>query len=143
MGQTSIALTISSNIGGDSLNFTTTFSAVDSTLIGLPNSSGLATKVIGTSNVLLIDLSDTPIDIEGKKAHLFIKNKAVPKTTTLNVIFGDTSGTYITALTLAGGEFALLPLSALADSDGAGTPADINVVSNVAGTTIEYLLIYN
>jgi hypothetical protein len=142
MADTIISLSLNSNVGTDVINFSTFFKATTNGVTGLTEGVGMASKIIGTSNVLLINLSSIPVDITGKKAILYIKNKSTVFLNSVNIIFGDTGGTYITALTLNGGEFAILPLSALADSDGSGTPADVNVIASASGTPIEYSLFY-
>lgn len=142
MATTSFTLTITSDICSDNINFTSTFNATTDGSIGLSETSGVAKKLIGTSDVLLIDLSATPVDILGQKAVLFIKNTDSTFNDYVDVKFGNTSGTYMNSLRIYGGQFALLPLSALTNGDGAGTDVDVNVIAATASTPIEYALFY-
>ena len=142
MATTTLELSISSDITSDELALTTKYNVTTNGSTGVTESTGVARKIIGTSDVVLIDISAAPVSIIGAKAVLYIKNIDSTFTDYVDVKFGNTGGTYMNSLRIYGGQFAVLPLSCLTDGDGAGTDVDVNVVAATANTLIEYALFY-
>ena len=142
MATTKFTLTLSSDISSDTLSVKSEFNATTDGTTGLSETSGMARTVVGTSNKVLVDISAAPVDIIGTKAVLYIKNLDTTFTDYVDIRFGNAGGTYMDALRVYGGQFAVLPLSNLTDGDGAGTDVDINVIAASINTPIEYALFY-
>jgi len=142
MATTVLDLTITSDISSNEISLNSKFAVTTNGSTGVTESTGVARRVIGTSDVLLIDISASPVSLIAAKAVLYIKNVDSTFTDYVDVKFGNTGGTYMNSLRIYGGQFAVLPLSCLTDGDGAGTDVDINVVAATASTTIEYALFY-
>lgn len=142
MATTTLELSISSDITSDELALTTKYNVTTNGSTGVTESTGVARKIIGTSDVVLIDISAAPVSIIGAKAVLYIKNIDSTFTDYVDVKFGNTGGTYMNSLRIYGGQFAVLPLSCLTDGDGAGTDVDVNVIAATSNTVIEYAMFY-
>jgi len=142
MATTTFTLTVASDISSDLVDLSTNFKVTTDGSTGVTESTGVARKTIGTSDVLLIDISASPISLIAAKAVLYIKNTDSTFTDYVDVKFGNTGGTYMNSLRIYGGQFAVLPLSCLTDGDGAGTDVDVNVIAATVNTTIEYALFY-
>ena len=142
MATTTFTLGLTSDISSDTVNISTTFNATTDGTTGVTETSGVGRKSISASDEVLIDLSATPLDIVGDKAVLYLKNTDTTFTDYIDVKFGNTGATYMHALRLYGGQFAVLPLSTATSGDGAGTDADVNVIAATAGTILEYAIFY-
>jgi len=142
MATTTLTLGITSDISSNAIDISTNFNVTTDGSAGVTESTGIARKKVGTSDIVLIDLSATPTDILGDKAVLYLKNTDSTFTNYVDVKFGNTGGTYMNSLRIYGGQFAVLPLSTATDGDGAGTDADVNVIAANASTNLEYALFY-
>lgn len=142
MATTTFTLGIKSNISSDTVNMSVSFNATTNGTTGFEETSGIARTTVTTSLAKLIDISAAPIDLTDTKAILYLKNTSSTHSNYIDITIGNTAGTYITALRVNGGEFALLPVANLTDADGAGTDADINVQAATGDAVLEYGLFY-
>ena len=74
MATTTFTLTVASDISSDLVDLSTNFKVTTDGSTGVTESTGVARKTIGTSDVLLIDISASPISLIAAKAVLYIKN---------------------------------------------------------------------
>lgn len=142
MATTTFTLGITSDISSNAIDISTNFNVTTDGTTGVTESTGIARKIVGTSDSVLIDLSAAPTDILGDKAVLYLSNTDSTFANYIDVKIGNTGGTYMNSLRIYGGQFAVLPLSTATDGDGAGTDADINIIAADAATILEYGLFY-
>ena len=143
MATTTLTLGLTSDISSNPLDISVSMNVTTDGSTGVSETSGLARKLIGASDTMLIDISGEPVELIAKKAVLYIKNCDGTFADYVDVRFGDTDAEHARALRLYGGQFAVLPL--LNDdnvSGGSTADADVEVVAASADTLIEYALFY-
>jgi len=145
MATTTLTLGITSDISSNALNISTNFNVTTDGSTGVSETSGIARKLIAASDTMLIDISEEPVSLIGKKAVLYIKNCDTVFTDYVDLKIGTapTADQHAEVLRIYGGQFAVLPLvnSDSIDADG-GIDGDVMVKAASADTLIEYALFY-
>ena len=145
MATTTLTLGLTSDISSNPLDISVSMNVTTDGSTGVSETSGLARKLIGASDTMLIDISGEPVSIINKKAILYIKNCDGTFTDYVDLKIGTapTADQHAEVLRIYGGQFAVLPLanSTSIDADG-GIDGDVMVKAASADTLIEYALFY-
>lgn len=144
MATTTLTLGIASDIASNAIDISTSMTVTTDGTTGVSETSGIARKLIGTGNTVLLAIAADPVELIGKKAVLYIKNCDGTFTDYVDVKIGDVSGAnHAETLRIYGGQFAILPLVNSTNIDAStGTDGDVNVIAASADTLIEYALFY-
>tara|TARA_B110000977_G_C10950825_1_gene444603 strand:- start:214 stop:657 length:444 start_codon:yes stop_codon:yes gene_type:complete len=145
MATTTLTLGITSDISSNALDISTSMTVTTDGSSGVTETSGIARKIIGATDTVLIDISAEPVTLIAKKAVLYIKNCDSTFTDYVDLKIGTapTADQHAEVLRIYGGQFAVLPLvnSTSIDADG-GIDGDVMVKAASASTLIEYALFY-
>tara|TARA_R110000822_G_scaffold36061_1_gene101637 strand:+ start:747 stop:1190 length:444 start_codon:yes stop_codon:yes gene_type:complete len=145
MATTTLTLGITSDISSNALDISTSMTVTTDGSSGVTETSGIARKIIGATDTILIDISAEPVTLIAKKAVLYIKNCDSTFTDYVDLKIGTapTADQHAEVLRIYGGQFAVLPLvnSTSIDADG-GIDGDVMVKAASASTLIEYALFY-
>ena len=145
MATTTLTLGITSDISSNALDISTSMTVTADGSAGVTETSGIARKIIGATDTMLIDISAEPVTLIAKKAVLYIKNCDGTFTDYVDLKIGTapTADQHAEVLRIYGGQFAVLPLvnSTSIDADG-GIDGDVMVKAASADTLIEYALFY-
>ena len=146
MATTTLTLGIASDISSNTTSISESMTVTTDGSTGVTESTGIARKLVGTSDTILIDISAAPLTIVDKKAVLYIKNLDATFADYVDIKVGNVAagaGEYSRALRIYGGQFAVLPLDTDDQHDGSGTSnVDIYTDAASADTLIEYALFY-
>ena len=149
MATTTFTLGITSDISSDTLDISTSFDVTTDGATGVAETTGIATKKVGTSDVLILDLSGgtgtNPVDLIAKKAVMYLKNTDATFANYIDIKIGTapTADQHAEVLRIYGGQFAVMPLvnSTDIDADG-GIDGDVMAKAFNATSMLEYALFY-
>jgi len=149
MATTTLTLGITSDITSDVLDISTSFNVTTDGTTGVTESLGVARKKVGTSDVLILDISGgtgtNPVDLIAKKAVLYLKNTDATFANYIDIKIGTapTADQHAEVLRIYGGQFAIMPLvnSTSIDADG-GIDGDVMAKASNADSLLEYALFY-
>ena len=151
MATTTLTLGITSDISSNTISISESMTVTTDGTTGVTEATGVARKLVGTSDAILIDIDAAaagilPLTIVDKKAVLYIKNLDATFTDYVDIKVGNVAGgagEHSRALRIYGGQFAVLPLDTDDQHDGSGSSmVDIYTDAASADTLIEYALFY-
>ena len=145
MATTTFTLGITSDISSNAVDISTNFNVTTDGSTGVTESTGVSRIKVGTSNKLILDISDAPVTLIDKKAVAYFKNADTTFANYIDIKIGNPphADQHAEVLRIYGGQFAVLPLlnTTNLDADG-GIDADIHAIAANASSLLEFAVFY-
>lgn len=145
MATTTFTLGITSDISSNAIDISTNFNVTTDGSTGVTESTGVSRIKVGTSDKLILDISDAPVTLIDKKAVAYFKNIDTTFANYIDIKIGNPphADQHAEVLRIYGGQFAVLPLLNTTDLDAdGGIDADIHAKAANASSLLEFAVFY-